>query len=228
MENIAIHGVDCHIGSQITELSPFLDAFDRILALVDALAERNIHIQHIDAGGGIGICYSDETPPAFDVFAKAMREKLGARPIKLIFEPGRALVGNAGLLLTKVEYLKHTEAKNFAIVDAAMNDLMRPALYDAYHDIQAVEPSNGEAQIYEIVGPVCESGDFLGHDRKLALQEGDLLAIMSAGAYGMSMASNYNTRPRAAEVMVDGDQCHLVRKREVIADLFAAESILPA
>jgi diaminopimelate decarboxylase len=227
MENIAIHGVDCHIGSQITELSPFLDAFDRILALVDALAERNIHIQHIDAGGGIGICYSDETPPAFDVFAKAMREKLGARPIKLIFEPGRALVGNAGLLLTKVEYLKHTEAKNFAIVDAAMNDLMRPALYDAYHDIQAVEPSNREAQIYEIVGPVCESGDFLGHDRKLALQEGDLLAIMSAGAYGMSMASNYNTRPRAAEVMVDGDQCHLIRKREVIADLFAAESILP-
>jgi diaminopimelate decarboxylase len=227
MSNIAIHGVDCHIGSQITELSPFLDAFDRVLALVDALEERGVQIQHIDAGGGIGICYSDETPPAFDVYAAAMRKKLGNRDIKLVFEPGRALVGNAGVLLTKVEYLKHTEAKNFAIVDAAMNDLMRPALYDAYHDIKAVQPRDASAQTYEIVGPVCESGDFLGHDRALSLQEGDLLAIMSAGAYGMSMASNYNTRPRAAEVMVDDDQCHVIRKREVIADLFAAESILP-
>lgn len=228
MSNVAIHGVDCHIGSQITELSPFLDAFDRVLALVDALEQRGIHIQHIDAGGGIGICYNDETPPAFDAYATAMRQKLGNRNIKLVFEPGRALVGNAGVLLTKVEYLKHTEAKNFAIVDAAMNDLMRPALYDAYHDIKAVHPRNENTQTYEIVGPVCESGDFLGHDRVLALQEGDLLAIMSAGAYGMSMASNYNTRPRAAEVMVDDDQCHVIRKRELIADLFAAESILPA
>ena len=228
MQNIAIHGVDCHIGSQITELSPFLDAFDRVLALVDALAQRNILIQHIDAGGGIGICYNDETPPAFDVFAKAMREKLGSRNIKLVFEPGRALVGNAGLLLTKVEYLKHAEAKNFAIVDAAMNDLMRPALYDAYHDIKAVQPRDGQTQVYEIVGPVCESGDFLGHDRSFDLAEGDLLAIMSAGAYGMSMSSNYNTRPRAAEVMVEGDQCHLIRKRESIPELFAAESILPS
>jgi len=228
MPNIAIHGVDCHIGSQITELSPFLDAFDRVLALLDALEENKIHIQHIDLGGGIGICYSDETPPEFTAYAKAMREKLGNRNIKLVFEPGRALVGNAGILLTKVEYLKHTEAKNFAIVDAAMNDLMRPALYDAYHDIQAVQPRNEEVMSYEIVGPVCESGDFLGHDRKLALQEGDLLAVMSAGAYGMSMSSNYNTRPRAAEVMVDGNQCHLIRKREQIADLFAAETILPS
>jgi diaminopimelate decarboxylase len=227
MSNIAIHGVDCHIGSQITELSPFLDAFDRVLALVDALEQQGIQIQHIDAGGGIGICYSDETPPAFDAYATAMRKKLGDRDIKLVFEPGRALVGNAGVLLTKVEYLKHTEAKNFAIVDAAMNDLMRPALYDAYHDIKAVQPRDTNAQVYEIVGPVCESGDFLGHDRSLALQEGDLLAIMSAGAYGMSMASNYNTRPRAAEVMVDDGLCHVIRKREVIADLFAAESILP-
>ncbi|HSH53587.1 MAG TPA: diaminopimelate decarboxylase [Methylotenera sp.] len=227
MSNIAIHGVDCHIGSQITELSPFLDAFDRVLALVDALEERGINIQNIDAGGGIGICYSDETPPAFDAYAAAMRKKLGNRNIKLVFEPGRALVGNAGILLTKVEYLKHTEAKNFAIVDAAMNDLMRPALYDAYHDIKAVQPRDTNAQTYEIVGPVCESGDFLGHDRVLALQEGDLLAIMSAGAYGMSMASNYNTRPRAAEVMIDGAQCHLIRKRELVADLFAAEQILP-
>ena len=229
MSNIAIHGVDCHIGSQITELSPFLDAFDRVLALVDALAENGIAIQHIDAGGGIGICYSDETPPEFTVFATAMRAKLGNRKVKLVFEPGRALVGNAGVLLTKVEYLKHTESKNFAIVDAAMNDLMRPALYDAYHDIKAVHPrkDDTEALTYEIVGPVCESGDFLGHDRTLALVEGDVLAIMSAGAYGMSMSSNYNTRPRAAEVMVDGDQCHLIRKREQIADLFALEQCLP-
>ncbi|PPC81509.1 MAG: diaminopimelate decarboxylase [Methylotenera sp.] len=226
MSNIAIHGVDCHIGSQITELSPFLDAFDRVLALVDALAENNVHIQHIDLGGGIGICYSDETPPEFTAYAKAMREKLGNRDVKLVFEPGRALVGNAGILLTKVEYLKPTETKNFAIVDAAMNDLMRPALYDAYHDIKAVTPRNEAAVNYEIVGPVCESGDFLGHDRELTLQEGDLLAIMSAGAYGMSMSSNYNTRPRAAEVMVDGNQCHLIKKREQIADLFANESIL--
>ncbi|PKO47262.1 MAG: diaminopimelate decarboxylase [Betaproteobacteria bacterium HGW-Betaproteobacteria-22] len=227
MPNIAIHGVDCHIGSQITELSPFLDAFDRVLALVDALEKNGIHIQHIDAGGGIGICYNDETPPAFDAYAAAMLAKLGESNIKLVFEPGRALVGNAGVLLTKVEYLKQTESKNFAIVDAAMNDLMRPALYDAYHAIQAVQPRNADAVNYEIVGPVCESGDFLGHDRMLALQEGDLLAIMSAGAYGMSMASNYNTRPRAAEVMVDGDQTYLIREREKVADLFAGESVLP-
>lgn len=230
MPNIAIHGVDCHIGSQITELSPFLDAFDRVLLLVDALEQHGIAIQHIDAGGGIGICYSDETPLEFNAYAAAMLAKLGDRNIKLVFEPGRALVGNAGVLLTKVEYIKHTEAKNFAIVDAAMNDLMRPALYDAYHDIKSVHPRNDQtsALTYEIVGPVCESGDFLGHDRTLSLAEGDLLAIMSAGAYGMSMASNYNTRPRAAEVMVDGDQCHMIRKRECIADLFALEEILPS
>lgn len=231
MLNIAIHGVDCHIGSQITELSPFLDAFDRVLLLVDALQQRGIEIQHIDAGGGIGICYSNETPPEFKVYAAAMRAKLGERKVKLVFEPGRALVGNAGVLLTKVEYLKHTEAKNFAIVDAAMNDLMRPALYDAYHDIKAVQTRLKDdvtpTLTYEIVGPVCESGDFLGHDRNLALAEGDLLAIMSAGAYGMSMASNYNTRPRAAEVMVDDGICHLIRPREVIADLFALERVLP-
>jgi len=227
MPGIAIHGVDCHIGSQITELSPFLDAFDRVLALVDALAARGIAVQHIDAGGGIGIAYQGETPPEFSVYAAAMRAKIAGRDIKLVFEPGRALVGNAGVLLTKVEYLKHTEAKNFAIVDAAMNDLMRPALYDAYHDIQAVSPREGVTTNYEIVGPVCETGDFLGHDRRLNLQEGDVLAIMSAGAYGMSMASNYNTRGRAAEVMVDGDACHLIRQREQISDLFALEKILP-
>ena len=229
MPNIEIHGVDCHIGSQITEISPFLDAFDRVLALVDALQANGITIQHMDLGGGIGICYQDETPPKFTDYANAMLKKLGTRTVKLVFEPGRALVGNAGVLLTKVEYLKHTEAKNFAIVDAAMNDLMRPALYDAFHDIQKVQASSaGQPEhTYEIVGPVCESGDFLGHDRTLSLNEGDVLAIMSAGAYGMSMSSNYNTRPRAAEVMVDGDKMQLIRRREAISELFSAE-ILPS
>ena len=226
MPNIVIHGVDCHIGSQLTELSPFLDALDRVLALVDQIEAVGIPIHHIDAGGGIGICYQDETPPDFSEYAQAMRQKMAGRKVKLVFEPGRALVGNAGALLTKVEYLKHTESKNFAIVDAAMNDLMRPALYDAYHDIVSVKPSEVESQVYEIVGPVCESGDFLGHDRQLALRQDDLLAILSAGAYGMSMSSNYNTRPRAAEVMVDGDQVYEIRKREKVADLFALERVL--
>ena len=226
MPNIAIHGVDCHIGSQLTELSPFLDALDRVLALVDQLEAAGIPIHHIDAGGGIGICYQDETPPDFSEYAQAMRLKMAGRKVKLVFEPGRALVGNAGALLTKVEYLKHTESKNFAIVDAAMNDLMRPALYDAYHDILSVKPSAVKSHVYEIVGPVCESGDFLGHDRQLALGQDDLLAILSAGAYGMSMSSNYNTRPRAAEVMVDDDQVFEIRKREQIADLFALERVL--
>ncbi len=226
MPNIVIHGVDCHIGSQLTELSPFLDALDRVLALVDQIEAVGIPIRHIDAGGGIGICYQDETPPEFSEYAQAMRLKMAGRKVKLVFEPGRALVGNAGALLTKVEYLKHTESKNFAIVDAAMNDLMRPALYDAYHDIVSVKPSEVESQVYEIVGPVCESGDFLGHDRQLALRQDDLLAILSAGAYGMSMSSNYNTRPRAAEVMVDGDQVYEIRKRERVADLFALERVL--
>ncbi|MES2500926.1 MAG: diaminopimelate decarboxylase, partial [Pseudomonadota bacterium] len=228
MPNIAVHGVDCHIGSQITELAPFIEALDLILGLVDKLADKNIPISHIDVGGGIGITYSDETPPEFEIYTKAILAKLAHKNVKVLFEPGRALVGNAGVLLTKVEYLKHTESKNFAIVDAAMNDLMRPALYDAYHDIVAVNPRSGEGNNYEIVGPVCESGDFLGHDRALNLDEGDLLAIKSVGAYGMSMASNYNTRGRAAELMVDGEQMHLIRQREKIADLFALESLLPS
>jgi len=229
MAHIDIHGVDCHIGSQITELSPFLDAFDRVLALVDALTEVGIAIEHIDLGGGIGICYQNESPITFADYADAMREKLGNRTVQLVFEPGRALVGNAGVLLTKVEYLKHTEAKNFAIVDAAMNDLMRPALYDAYHDIKMVDNRQRglTEHVYEIVGPVCETGDFLGHDRTLPLAEDDLLAVMSAGAYGMSMASNYNTRPRVAEVMVDGEKIHLIRERETIAQLFSLEKPLP-
>lgn len=226
MNNIEIHGVDCHIGSQLTELSPFLDALDRVLVLVDQLEAAGIAIRHIDAGGGIGICYTDETPPDFAIYAAAMRKKLDGRKVKMVFEPGRALVGNAGALITKVEYLKHTESKNFAIVDAAMNDLMRPALYDAYHDITAVKPRIQAPQVYEVVGPVCESGDFLGHDRALSLEQGDLLAILSAGAYGMSMSSNYNTRPRAAEVMVDGDDFWCIRKRETISELFAGESAI--
>jgi diaminopimelate decarboxylase len=226
MKNIAVHGVDCHIGSQITEITPFLDALDRVLILVDQLVAANIHIEHIDVGGGIGICYADETPPDFVAYAEALLKKLENRKVKLVFEPGRALVGNAGVLLTSVEYLKYTETKNFAIVDAAMNDLMRPALYDAYHEIIPIKPALEETLTYEIVGPVCESGDFLGHDRELSLKQGDLLAIMSAGAYGMSMASNYNTRPRAAEVIVDGDVCHLVRERETIASLFANEKVI--
>ncbi|ROH87307.1 diaminopimelate decarboxylase [Pseudomethylobacillus aquaticus] len=227
LPHLAVHGVDCHIGSQLTELSPFLDAFDRVLALVDQLAAVGIAVQHIDAGGGIGICYSDETPPDFSAYAAAMLQRLGTRKVKLVFEPGRALVGNAGALLTKVEYLKPGESKNFAIVDAAMNDLMRPALYDAYHAIVPVQSRAAATAVYEVVGPVCESGDFLGHDRALALQPGDVLAILSAGAYGMSMSSNYNTRPRAAEVMVDGDRVTLIRQRETVQQLFALESVLP-
>ena len=227
LPNIAVHGIDCHIGSQLTELSPFLDALDRVLALVDQIEAAGVTIQHLDIGGGIGIRYTDETPPAFTAYAEAIRAKLGNRRFKLVMEPGRALVGNAGLLLTTVEYLKHGETKNFAIVDAAMNDLMRPALYDAWHDILAVKTSNEDEQVYEVVGPVCESGDFLGHDRTLAIAQGDLLAILSAGAYGMSMSSNYNTRPRAAEVMVDGSQVYEVRARETVPQLFAGERIIP-
>lgn len=225
MPNIEIHGIDCHIGSQLTELSPLLEALDRVLYLLDALDKLGIAISHIDMGGGIGIRYQDEIPPDFASYAAAMRSKLAGRPLKLLLEPGRALVGNAGILLTRVEYLKPSEVKNFAIVDAAMNDLMRPALYDAYHQIQAVQKRPEAPVNYEVVGPVCESGDFLGHNRSLSIQPGDLLAIMSAGAYGMSMSSNYNSRPKACEVLVDGGQCHLIRRRESVPELFALESL---
>ncbi len=227
MPNIAVHGVDCHIGSQITEIAPFIDALDRVLGLVEALEGHKIHISHIDVGGGIGITYDNETPPEFKQYTQAILEKLNKKQVKLLFEPGRALVGNAGVLLTKVEYLKPTESKNFAIVDAAMNDLMRPALYDAYHDIVPAQTRDGEKTVYEIVGPVCETGDFLGHDRALNLRENDILVVKSAGAYAMSMASNYNTRARAPEIMVDNNQCHIVRKREQITDLFALECKIP-
>ncbi|MHB1592523.1 MAG: diaminopimelate decarboxylase [Sulfuricella sp.] len=227
LPHLEVVGVDCHIGSQITEVTPFADALDKILLLIDALKKEGIEIHHLDLGGGLGICYSDETPPPVTVYADTLLEKLADREFKILLEPGRALVGNAGLLLTKVEYLKHGETKNFALVDAAMNDLMRPALYDAYHAILPVKENTGVAQRYEIVGPVCESGDFIGHDRHLHLAEGDLLAVMSAGAYGMSMSSNYNTRPRAAEIMVQKNNTHLIREREKISQLFALERLLP-
>lgn len=227
LPHLAVHGVDCHIGSQLTEIAPFMAALERVLALVDRLQSIGIVISHLDLGGGVGIRYKDETPPAIADYAAALQRRLKGRSFKLLLEPGRALVGNAGLLLTRVEYLKPGEARNFAIVDAAMNDLMRPALYDAWHDIVPVEPRIGVTESYEIVGPVCESGDFLGHDRALCLEEGDLLAVMSAGAYGMSMSSNYNTRPRAAEVMVDGSSVRLVRERETLERMLALEHIQP-
>lgn len=223
MPNISIQGVDCHIGSQVTEIEPFIAALDRVLLLVDKLEDAGIVISHLDLGGGVGIRYRDENPPEIAHYAQALLARLVGRKFKLLLEPGRALVGNAGVLLTRVEYIKSGESKNFAIVDAAMNDLMRPALYDAWHDIVAVEPRIGAREKFEVVGPVCESGDFLGHDRELCIEEGDLLAVMSAGAYGMSMSSNYNSRPRAAEVMVNGSQIKLVRERESIAGLFAQE-----
>lgn len=223
MPGLRVTGIDCHIGSQITEVAPFVDALDKVLALVDRLADAGIVLEHIDLGGGLGIRYHDETPPRPQAYIAALLERFGDRPQTLMFEPGRNLVGNAGLLLTRVEYLKHGVEKNFAIVDAAMNDLIRPALYDAHHEIVPVQARSGAGEVFDIVGPVCESGDFLGLDRRLALAEGDLLAVLSAGAYGMSQSSNYNTRARAAEVMVDGDAVHLIREREPVAGLYALE-----
>ena len=225
--NLHITGMDCHIGSQLTETSPFIAAVEKVLVLVDALATEGIHLEHLDLGGGLGIRYDDETPPAIADYIAALLQALAGRTQKLILEPGRVLVGNAGVLLTRVEFLKHGEEKNFAIVDAAMNDLMRPALYDAYHNIQPVVLEDHPAQNFEIVGPICETGDFIGHDRKLAIAPQSLLAVYSAGAYGMSMSSNYNTRGRAAEVMVDGDKAYLVRARETFQHLIAGESLIP-
>ena len=227
LPGIRVVGIDCHIGSQLTEVEPFLAALDRILMLVDKLRRAGIELHHLDLGGGIGIRYKDEQPPEIGEYFSRIFKRLGNRRIKLLFEPGRLLVGNAGLLLTRVEYLKPGETKNFAVVDAAMNDLLRPSLYGAWHRIEAVRPSGSRAAAYDVVGPICETGDFLGRNRRLAIQPGDLLAVHSAGAYGMSMGSNYNTRPRAAEVIVDGDRCHLIRERERVADLFSAEHLLP-
>ena len=227
LPQLRVEGIGCHIGSQLTDVSPFRAALERVLDLLDRLEREGIVLTHIDAGGGLGIRYRDERSPAIGDYARAVLEPLGARRHTLLLEPGRALTGNAGLLLTRVEYVKEGEERNFAIVDAAMNDLMRPALYEAWHDVMPVRRAEGAAGVYDVVGPICESGDFLALDRTLAVREGDLLAIMSAGAYGMSMSSNYNTRPRAPEVMVDGSAAHLVRKRERIADLMAGERLLP-
>lgn len=228
MEHLTIVGVDCHIGSQLTEVAPFVDALDRVLKLVDDLYMKGIALSHIDLGGGLGITYKDETPPLPGDYAAPLLDKLAGRDLKVLIEPGRAIVGNAGVLLTKVEYLKHHEEKNFAIVDAAMNDLMRPALYQAWQAIIPVLPRENEApRQYDVVGPVCETGDFLGKERSLALHEGDLLAVRSSGAYGFTMSSNYNTRPRAAEIMVDGDQVHVVRERETVQQLYSGEHLLP-
>lgn len=227
LRHVKIAGVGCHIGSQITEPAPFLAALRKILALADRVQAQGIPISHLDLGGGLGICYRDETPPSIAEYVGALTGLIGRRAQTLLFEPGRALVGNAGILVTRVEYLKHGDERSFAVVDAAMNDLIRPALYDAYHGIVEVREAAGGSQRYEIVGPVCESGDFLGHDRMLAIAEGDLLAIMSAGAYGMSMSSNYNSRPRASEVMVDNSASYLIRERETVAELMAREILLP-
>ena len=227
LPNLEVVGVDCHIGSQLTQMTPFLDALDRLLVLVDRLAERGIAIRHLDLGGGLGVRYRDEQPPLAGDYIAAVRERLAGRDLALVFEPGRSIVANAGVLLTRVEFLKHTAHKDFAIVDAAMNDLIRPALYQAWMDIVPVQPRAGEARAYDLVGPICETGDFLGKDRELVLAEGDLLAVKSAGAYGFVMSSNYNTRGRAAEVLVDGEAVHLVRRRETLEELFAGESLLP-
>ena len=227
LPNLEVVGVDCHIGSQLTQLEPFLDALERLLALVDRLAARGIRIKHLDLGGGLGVQYRDEEPPLAGDYIAAVRQRLADRELALVFEPGRSIVANAGVLLTRVEYLKHTEHKDFAVIDAAMNDLIRPALYQAWMDVSAVQPHAGEVRVYDLVGPICETGDFLAKNRELALAEGDLLAVRSAGAYGFVMSSNYNTRGRAAEVLVDGEQVHLVRRRESIEELYAGESLLP-
>ncbi|SEL22138.1 diaminopimelate decarboxylase [Atopomonas hussainii] len=228
LPNIDVQGVDCHIGSQLTEIEPFLDALDRLLALIDTLAAQGVTIHHLDLGGGLGVQYRDEQPPLAGDYVQAVRERIAGRNLKLVFEPGRSIVANAGVLLTQVEFLKHTAHKDFAIIDAAMNDLIRPALYQAWMDVQPVTPRDGELRNYDLVGPICETGDFLAKNRDLCLAEGDLLAVCSAGAYGFVMSSNYNTRGRAAEVMVDGSNAHLVRERETLQSLFAGERLLPA
>lgn len=228
LPNIEIVGIDCHIGSQLTELEPFLEAMDRLLALIDRLASEGIHVHHLDVGGGLGVNYSDENPPHPEQYAAALKAKLAERDLQLIFEPGRAIVANAGVLLTRVEYLKEGEDRHFAIVDAAMNDLIRPSLYGAWMNIIPADRSlERPARRYDVVGPVCETGDFLGKDRELGLASGDLLVVRSAGAYGFAMSSNYNTRPRAAEVLVDGADAHLVRQREPLAELWRLENTLP-
>ncbi|MEQ1720851.1 MAG: diaminopimelate decarboxylase [Nitrosomonas sp.] len=223
---IRFTGIDCHIGSQLSLIEPFVEASEKMLQLFDGLKKQKLDIEHIDLGGGLGIRYNNEKPPSIKEYISKLCGITRNIKQRLVIEPGRALVGNSGILLTRIEYLKQTPARNFAIVDAAMNDLIRPSLYDAYHEILPVEKSTIEAKNYEIVGPICETGDFLGHDRKLSIMDGDLLAIMSAGAYGMSMSSNYNTRPRAAEILVVGSQTHVIRQRESIEQIIAGEQII--
>ncbi|MGZ3236872.1 MAG: diaminopimelate decarboxylase [Burkholderiaceae bacterium] len=234
MPNIKISGIDCHIGSQLLDDAPLLEAVDKLIDLIDILATNGIPIHHLDIGGGIGINYATDKPVAVGDYLSRLFAKIDAwriakhntTPIKVLFEPGRSIVGNAGILLTEVQYLKHNESKNFAVVDASMNDLMRPAIYEAWHGVQPVVQRTSIAKTYDVVGPVCESGDWLARSRELAIEEGDLLAILSAGAYGMTMSSNYNTRGRAAEIMADGDQVHLIREREKPEQLFALERII--
>ncbi len=228
MAGIEIMGVACHIGSQLLDITPYMDALDRVLALVARLKDAGIALKHVDVGGGLGVPYRDETPPSPAQLAVAVKDKLAGSGLTILMEPGRAIAGNAGILLSRVEYLKPGSEKNFAVVDAAMNDLLRPSLYEAWHTILPVhEASQAPEQVYDVVGPVCESGDWLGRDRKLALSAGDLIAIRTAGAYGFAMSSNYNTRPRAAEVMVDGKEMHLIRARETLEDLTRGETLLP-
>ena len=225
--SLRVSGIDCHIGSQLTDLAPMEDAARKVVALVDQLGAAGVDIEHIDFGGGLGIRYADETPPPQTRLVEMLLACVRPRQLEIMIEPGRSLAGNAGVLLTRVEYLKHGQEKNFAVIDAAMNDLIRPALYGAHHEIRPLRNTGKPESVYDVVGPVCETGDFLGKERKLAISEGDLLAVMSAGAYAMSMSSNYNTRPRAPEIMVDGSTVHLVRERERVEDLYASESRLP-
>ena len=228
MAGLRITGIDCHIGSQLTETAPFAAALERVLALADAMRAEGLDIDHLDLGGGLGIRYQpEERPPSIAEYVRALLARLSGRTYRIMVEPGRSMVGNAGLLLARVEYVKQTPERCFVVVDAAMNDLIRPALYDARHEIRPVHRATAATRLCQVVGPVCESGDFMGRDRMLAVAEGDLLAVMSAGAYGMSMSSNYNSRPRAAEVIIDGDRAHLVRSRESIDEMFARESFLP-
>ena len=229
LPNIKIVGMDCHIGSQLTELQPFLDAVDRLIVLMEQLKQDGIRLKHLDLGGGLGVTYTDETPPHPTEYAKALWEKLSAfSELEIIVEPGRAITANAGILVTKVEYLKSNESRNFAIVDAGMNDMIRPALYQAYMNILEIDRTLArEEKMYDVVGPICETSDFLGKQRKLAIAEGDYLAQRSAGAYGASMSSNYNSRPRTAEVMVDGDKAYLIRRREALNELWQLENLLP-
>lgn len=229
LPHIKITGMDCHIGSQLTELQPFLDATDRLIVLMKQLKEDGIQLKHLDLGGGLGVTYTDETPPHPTEYASALLEKLSDYPeLEIILEPGRAITANAGILVTKVEYLKHNENRHFAIVDAGMNDMIRPALYQAYMNIIEIDRTlDRKPQVYDVVGPICETSDFLGKQRALAIAEGDYIAQRSAGAYGASMSSNYNSRSRTAEVMVDGEQVHLIRRREKLEELWALEQLLP-